>query len=303
MSTEAAPANTDHFNPIAFQLKSLKTFGVIQMVLGGILATIGGVGLVLDKNKKDCYISLDDVFSFLKFSFLKCENRSNDLIGMDGACLGLSIWVIVTGAIPMFMTQKRETEWRSLRLAFMVCSIIGASAIVPTIGALGLAGLIFRRAFLPWAVGTWAISVAIMITAFLTFVLTIVSCSYSLCCAPKPEKEQTPTTINVANVIPAQVPGYQFPIGYQPNPYQQGQMIMPMQFTEAGQVPGYAPAASGYPLCPIGPYGMVQQSLADGSSQKANDKNLCPIGPYGMVQQSLAGGSSQIVNDKIIEID
>ncbi|XP_071175180.1 uncharacterized protein [Mytilus edulis] len=232
---------------------------------------------------------------------------------MDGACLGLSIWVMVTGAIPMFMTQKRETEWRSLRLAFMVCSINGASAIVPTIGALGLAGLHFRRHKLPWAVKTWAISVAIMITAFLTFVLTIVSCSYSLCRAPKPEKEQTvqrhsryttaknnkPTTIYVANVIPGQVPGYQFPMGYQPNPYQLGQM--PMQFTKAGQVPGCA--ASGYPLCPIGPYGMVQHSLSDGSSQKANDKNLCPIGPYGMVQQSLSGGSSQIVNDKNIEID
>ncbi|XP_071175179.1 protein shisa-5-like [Mytilus edulis] len=143
----------------------------------------------------------------------------------------------------MFMTQKRETEWRSLRLAFMVCSIIGASAIVPTIGALGIAGLIFRREVLPWAFETWPTSVAIMITAFVTFVLTIVSCSYSLCCAPKPEKEQSPTNINVANVIPGPVPGYQFPMGYQHNPYQQGQM--PVQFTEAGQVPGYAPAASG----------------------------------------------------------
>ncbi|VDI08799.1 Hypothetical predicted protein [Mytilus galloprovincialis] len=190
MSTEAAPANTDRFNPIALELKSLKTFGVIQMVLGGILATIGGVGLILDTNKKDCSFTFD-THSFFKFDVNECKNLSNDLIGMDGACLGLSIWVIVTGAIPMFMTQKRETEWRSLRLAFMVCSIIGASAIVPTIGGLGLTGLILRRHKLPWAVETWPTSVAIMITAFLTFVLTIVSCSYSLCCAPKQEKEQS----------------------------------------------------------------------------------------------------------------
>ncbi|XP_052063060.1 uncharacterized protein LOC127702796 [Mytilus californianus] len=271
MLTEAASVNTDRLNPIAFQLKSLKTFGAIQMVLGGILATIGAVGLILDKSKKDCSFSLD-IHSYLRFDFLKCEDRSNDLIGMDGACLGLSIWVMVTGAIPMFMTQKRETEWRSLRLAFMVCSIIGASAIVPTIGALGLAGLIFRRALLPWAVETWATSVAIMITAFLTFVLTIVSCSYSLCCAPKPENEQRTTIINVANVVPSKVPGYQFPMGYQPNPYLQGQM--PMQFTGAGQVPGNAPAASGYPLCPTSPYGMVQQSLSGGSPQTVNDKNI-----------------------------
>ena len=141
MSTEAAPANTDRFNPIAFQLKSLKTFGFIQMVLGGILATIGGVGLVLDKSKKDCSFSLDTYF-FLKLDFLKCENKSNDLIGMDGACLGLSIWVRIVilckmnimnskGGSSHFQKGDSQPRIKDPPLHSMLCNMVSNITIKP----------------------------------------------------------------------------------------------------------------------------------------------------------------------------
>ncbi|CAC5403978.1 unnamed protein product [Mytilus coruscus] len=264
MLTEAAPANTDRFNPIAFQLKSLKTFGAIQMVLGGILATIGTVGLILDKSKKNCSFSLDTL-SFLRFDFLSCENRSNDLIGMDGACLGLSIWIriVIHCLMNIMNTMLCYGNWCYTNL-YDPEERNGMEK-----SETGVYGVQYY----------WSVSNCSNNRCFGTSwfdlpkgIIAMGSENMSNFSSNNDNSFPHTTNINVANVVPSQVPGYQFPMGYQPNPYLQGQM--PMQFTGAGQVPGNAPATSGYPLCPTSPYGMVQQSLSGGSPHTVNDKNI-----------------------------
>ncbi|CAC5426541.1 unnamed protein product [Mytilus coruscus] len=262
-----ATEDSDTFNPIVFQLKALKIFGAIQMILGGIITLIGIISLSLDQSEKNCKFDIE----FTVFNVdVGCENRSKKIIGMDGAWLGLSLWVVITGVIPLFMTKKNEYQWRSLKLAFAVCSVIGAAAVVPTIGILGLVSLIYRY-LTPWALDTEARAIAIMIAAFLTFVMTITTCSYSLCCGKENGQRQA-IDINIANVVPGQMTGqmagYQLPLGYQPNPYLQDQMSS--QFiTGPGQYPGNRAALSGYPQYPAVQYGMIpNQHPAVESSNK-----------------------------------
>lgn len=62
--------------------------------------------------------------------------------------------------------------------------------------------------------------------------------------------------VNIANVVPGQMPGYQLTSGYRPNPYLQGQMP-PHFITGSGQIPGNMAAESGYPQYPAVQYGMI----------------------------------------------
>ncbi|XP_076109196.1 uncharacterized protein LOC143078108 [Mytilus galloprovincialis] len=251
MLREDPTEDSNTFNPIVFQLKALKIFGAIQMILGGIITCIGIISLELDQREKN---SKDDIEFTVGRYDVGCENRSKKNIGMDGAWVGLSLWVVITGVIPLFITKKNESQWRSLKLAFVVCSVIGAAAVVPTIGILGLVSLIIRFVT-PWAIDTKARGIAIMIAAFFTFVMTITTCSYAMCCWKENEQRQA-VNVNIANVVSGQMPGYQLTSGYQPNPYLQGQM--PSHFiTGSGQIPGNMAAVSGYPQYPAVQYGMI----------------------------------------------
>ncbi|VDI35778.1 Hypothetical predicted protein [Mytilus galloprovincialis] len=200
MLREDPTEDSNTFNPIVFQLKALKVFGAIQMILGGIITCIGIISLSLHQSEKNCK---DDIEFTVGRYDVGCENRSKKIIGMDGAWVGLSLW----------------------------------------------------RHLTPWAYDTEARGIAIMIAAFLTFVMTITTCSYAMCCGKENEQRQA-VNVNIANVVPGQMPGYQLTSGYQPNPYLQGQMP-PHFITGSGQIPGNMAAVSGYPQYPAVQYGMI----------------------------------------------
>ena len=139
-----------------------------------------------------------------------------------------SVWFIMTGCLPLCMTQQRVNSWRGLRVGFMVCSIIGASLIVPIMLIMGSVLFVAINAHKIDEVGSgW---IFILLLPFVEMVLTIISASCCCCCTPWGNQNRSPGFI----INPQQT---QIAMNYQPNALMTtGQPVNPtVQYQNAQQ--------------------------------------------------------------------
>ncbi|CAC5407299.1 unnamed protein product [Mytilus coruscus] len=87
---------------------------------------------------------------------------------------------ILTGLLPFCMTRQRESNWKCLKIGFMVCSIIGASVFVPTMFGLAVIGAALRDIHEPKVVVTSAL---LAVLSFAEFVVAVIAASFCCCCS------------------------------------------------------------------------------------------------------------------------
>ncbi|XP_076115949.1 uncharacterized protein LOC143083573 isoform X2 [Mytilus galloprovincialis] len=95
---------------------------------------------------------------------------------------------ILTGTFPFCMTPRRQSSWKCLKIAFMVCCIVGAATFVPTVFSLGVVGAIFRAEYKS---GAAVLSSIIALLGFVELVIAIVASSFCCCCSSFGSSERT----------------------------------------------------------------------------------------------------------------
>ncbi|CAG2212147.1 unnamed protein product [Mytilus edulis] len=176
----------------AFPLKTFKVFGGLQIGLGVLLGILSLVGVILDitawNKYDDClaniYSGTTDHYNsgnFYDGSYWTCHryNAVQALFTFDIICLICSGWYFVTGLLPMCMTKKREAKWMCLKTGFMVCSLIGATNVVPTMFGLGVLGSITRERYDYKT--TVNLPVLMAVFSFAEAIVAIVSASFCCC--------------------------------------------------------------------------------------------------------------------------
>ncbi|XP_071123691.1 uncharacterized protein [Mytilus edulis] len=86
------------------------------------------------------------------------------------------------------MTPRRQSSWKCLKIAFMVCCIVGASTFVPTVFSLGVVGAIFRAEYKS---GAAVLSSIIALLGFVELVIAIVASSFCFCFSSFGSSERT----------------------------------------------------------------------------------------------------------------
>ncbi|XP_052063431.1 uncharacterized protein LOC127703077 isoform X3 [Mytilus californianus] len=186
------PVQTGGIQQQEFPVGRLKVFGGIQIGLGVALGILSLVGVIVDAiamgKYKDClhggglYSYNDPVYNenVMVSSYRFCSRYSHVLLGFDITCLICSGWYILTGLLPFCMTRQRESNWRCLKISFMVCSIIGASVFIPTMFGLAVIGAALRDLHEPKVVVTSAL---LAVLSFAEFVVAVIAASFCCCCS------------------------------------------------------------------------------------------------------------------------
>ena len=196
-----------------FPVIRLKICGGMQIGCG-ILSIIGVILDVIVINSYEYKLFHNTIQTYLTIVVVICS------IG--------SAWFIMTGCLPLFMTQQRVNSWRGLRVGFMVCSIIGASLIVPIMLIMGSIMLTAVNIYRNGEVESgWIFR---LLLPFVEFVLTIVSASCCCCCTPWGNQDRSPGFI----INPQQT---QIAMNYQPHALMTtGQPVNPtVQYQNAQQ--------------------------------------------------------------------
>ncbi|XP_076110942.1 uncharacterized protein LOC143079472 isoform X2 [Mytilus galloprovincialis] len=151
-------------------IRMLKVLGAVQIGLGLVLAI------------------LSVIYRPTLFSMIVC-----------GCCF----WYVITGSLPLFITNKLDSNFRLKKISFMVCSILGAAIFSPVI--IIISGVIMLFSGIDSHGGTiyYEIYSPIVVLSLAVFVVTIISASYCCCCSPFDIQNQQQTVVFVNPSQPA----------------------------------------------------------------------------------------------------
>ncbi|XP_063400032.1 uncharacterized protein LOC134684659 [Mytilus trossulus] len=188
--------NTENEAYREYPVNRLRLFGGIHISIGVLSIILGITAIIIDiiTMSKDCYIYENGTEYYDKF----CDDYSfetQSFIFFDILCFLFSGWFILTGCFPFCMTQKRQSSWRCLKKAFMVCSIVGASTFVPTVFSFGVIGT-SRANFEGQRTGAIALSYCFAVLGFVEFVIAIAAASFCCCCTPWEKTDRSEVYIN-----------------------------------------------------------------------------------------------------------
>lgn len=180
--------------------------------------------------------------------FYSCRHAQYVII-FTAVSMAFSGWFILTGFIPLCMTENRQSKWRCLKTAFLVLNIIGSVSFAPTVFSLGIVGSIMSGSTSDNS-ATTAITACLALFSFIEFVVAIISASFCCCCSQLTSsnsvgvvfENQTQSGIMYGIQQTQMSPGY--PYGMIPLWGSNGQ-----QLNSQGQGIGYAyPAYPGLPV-------------------------------------------------------
>lgn len=201
-------------NTKEFPVRTLKVLGSVQIGLGIVLGVWSIVGVILDviSMLKECkQYDVDILYNFPAPNYL-CKNwaaNSYKVFAFDITCLVFSGWYVLTGFLPLRMSRKIESSSDGLRVGYMVCSIIGASILAPTMFILGVVGAIMREGYEKDVI---VLSAFMAVLSFAELVVSIIGASYCCCCIPWKETYQSirvvyaPHPVMICNLPQSQIP-------------------------------------------------------------------------------------------------
>ncbi|CAC5373597.1 unnamed protein product [Mytilus coruscus] len=137
-TTEPVPSNIHR----SLGVDKLKLFAGIHIGIGVACMIACTVGLITNMKRKDscCY----DYSCMNDYSYnsdyspnRKCRGHTTIMI-LYVTCLCLSLWYLLTGMIPLCMTDSRKPKWKCLKITFLVFSIISAVVFSPAMLSIGL---------------------------------------------------------------------------------------------------------------------------------------------------------------------
>ncbi|XP_063399479.1 uncharacterized protein LOC134684127 [Mytilus trossulus] len=178
--------NTDNEASNEYRVKSLRVFGGIQIVIGVLCGILSLAGVITDSVNlsKSCDYNDNSNYNY-DGDYYPC---SSPLLAYDIICVIFSGWFILTGTFPFCMTPRRQSRWKCLKIAFMVCCIVSASLFVPTVFSLGVVGAISRAEYESVAK---VLSSIIALLGFVELVIAIVASSFCCCCSSFGSSERT----------------------------------------------------------------------------------------------------------------
>ncbi|XP_063442502.1 uncharacterized protein LOC134722806 [Mytilus trossulus] len=170
-----------------FRVRTLRILGGTQIGLGIVCAILSLVGVIFDgvRMNKNCPQSYSYYNQYSGSYYVNGYNgchywQSSILFGYNMTCLIFSGWCLLTGLFPFCMNKKRRSSWRCLKIAFMVCCIIGAAVFMPTIFSLGIIEASIRAENESGGLATLPSFLALF--AFIEMVVAIISSAYCCCC-------------------------------------------------------------------------------------------------------------------------
>ncbi|VDI64510.1 Hypothetical predicted protein [Mytilus galloprovincialis] len=190
---ETQQVQTNGINQDELLVQKLKMFGRLQIILGILLVILSSIGFVLNyismQNYSDCYNNeyyyyfdhKDNSYHPYLPHYVLCNRYYSSRLQFvfDITTLICSGLCILTGILPFCMTHRRKPSWKCLKTAFMMCSIIAASVVVPGIYSLGVIGSIIRN--------NYEMKVVVLLSflslvSFAEWVVAIIAASYCLSC-------------------------------------------------------------------------------------------------------------------------
>ncbi|XP_063442505.1 uncharacterized protein LOC134722809 [Mytilus trossulus] len=140
IANQTQPVQTD------FQMsriRALRILGGAQISLGVICVILGVVGVILSNTEKDkrCQSNNSgyDMYDYVYYSYYRCSDATGIVI-LYSICMACSGWFILTGCLPLCMTEKRQSSWKCLTVAFLVCNILSTVLFSSTVFILAIIG-------------------------------------------------------------------------------------------------------------------------------------------------------------------
>lgn len=119
---------------------------------------------------------------------------------------GCCFWYVITGSLPLFITNNLDSNFRCKKISFMVCSIIGAVIFSPVIIFSSILKIILTGSeFDRGNKNFYATSIPMGLLSIAVLVVTIISASYCCCCSPFDIQNQQQTVVFVNASQPANI--------------------------------------------------------------------------------------------------
>lgn len=166
-------------NQNEFPVRTIKILLSVQIGLGILLGILSLIGTILDGMALNNSCGYPNYYYYYGYS--PCWNwDGNDYFGtlfaFDFTCLVLSSLYIAIGALLLHISRKQKNYWgRRMKYGFLICCIIGASVIAPTMFGLSVAGAIKRG---KEDIKTVAIPAFIAVLSFAELIASILGASY-----------------------------------------------------------------------------------------------------------------------------
>lgn len=180
-TTEPVPLNIHR----SLGVDKLKLFGGIHIGIGVACMIACTVGLITNMKRKDscCYdYSCTNDYSYNSdySPNRKCRGHTTIMI-LYVTCLCLSLWYLLTGMIPLCMTDSRKPRWKCLKITFLVFSIISAVVFSPAMLSIGLLSIFII--ILENNGDILTVSAIIDACAVIEMIVAITSATYCCCCS------------------------------------------------------------------------------------------------------------------------
>ncbi|XP_052062575.1 uncharacterized protein LOC127702409 isoform X3 [Mytilus californianus] len=123
------------------RIRALRILGGLQIILGIVCCILGMVGAIISNTEitSRCKNYHNNHGIEVYMSSYHCR-QTNTILIMDIIGMAFSGWFILTGGLPLCMTGQRQSRWRCMIIAYLVCNIILAAVFSPTVVALGIIG-------------------------------------------------------------------------------------------------------------------------------------------------------------------
>ncbi|XP_063440801.1 uncharacterized protein LOC134721625 [Mytilus trossulus] len=162
-------------------IRGLRIIGGLQIIFGIVCCILGIAGAIISNTEitsrcKSFYNS--NGYQVDVSTHLSCR-QSNNILIMDLICMALSGWFILTGWLPLCMTGQRQSRWRCMIIAYLVCNIISAAVFSPIVVGLGIVGALDVDLETNTRL-VIVLSSLLAIFSFFEFIISIVAATY--CC-------------------------------------------------------------------------------------------------------------------------
>ncbi|XP_063442504.1 uncharacterized protein LOC134722808 [Mytilus trossulus] len=138
-ANQPQPVQTDvHIS----RIRSLRILGGAQIGLGVICVILGIVGVILSNTNSNSNCSYDYLYGYDQYYY--CRDSSGIFV-LYLICIAFSGWFLLTGCLPLCMTEQRQSSWKCLTVAFLVCNILSAVVFSSTVFSLAIVGSLIQQ--------------------------------------------------------------------------------------------------------------------------------------------------------------
>ncbi|XP_076109284.1 uncharacterized protein LOC143078249 [Mytilus galloprovincialis] len=163
--------------------RKLRILGGRHVGLGVVCCFLGIVGVILSNTEMESHCKSYDHNNNKGYVYGYWNHHcgiADTIFLMDLTNVVFSGWFILIGCLPLCMTEQRQSSWRCLTLAFLVCNILSAVVFSSSVFGLAIVGAVIAD----FDTGSIiSVSALLAVCSFIEFILSIVaakhSCSHS----------------------------------------------------------------------------------------------------------------------------